>query len=742
MTWTVAASGVATKTGTSREFLYCGDSLPANFRLDVQCQTYTHRIAMMGPASPDGRTGWEMGIDPSDPTKVQIRRQHFAVPEAAVDTDTHNAAGGGPFTLRVERLNNSFTCSVIVAGQATVSVTHNNRTGESFEGLSAWGIVSSGFNGAVALSVTLYELVAVNAEVTEVAVFVGGGSVYAAYAEGQISMLDGGGSFFPSDADISMAVTDVGNVVAVGGGRAADIDVVARTCSDWAPEGGGNWTPASTGKLPGATEDPDNSGEFLPGTTDAVAVVAHKGRIILASDNELWMSAIGDYQMFWTDDPTYGNAVVIGVGRSAGVSHPILSLSSVAQAVLIIGQTRAISVMVGDPAEGAVEIRAAATDMGVSGLNSVVTGVDGINAVHSPDGGLVLVQVDKAPVPVSKPVLTTGIQFPRGDRADYAVTLVRDTRRGGTHIFLTKRAESGSVHLWYDERIGQYKPGRGGFFPMELPDAIGPTFALNWRGEVILGGKDGYLYQFDDTATDFDGEARNPSTVLNLLNVEGVTGDTILTWCRPELSDDSDGCTMELLGGSTAESVYTDNTVLFTREIEPSYPPLWSTHRAGALAFRLSSDDDSRWELEAIEVNIEQGAMLRRGRLTAGSAPGAPCRSPSAAADDEPGEGPGGLDPTTPQDPLFGIGQGVFISVPDDGIVSFFAGNESDPLGWQNPLEDAFGNDPFVLHPLGTKPSTFIAIGHGAEAEPPPPPPPPPDTPPNSARAPGGVKAF
>lgn len=681
MAWTRdSTSGVLTHSGTTRDFWNPGTTFPATARFEAVASNRTGQVRIVVYATPDGRTGFECGIDPSNEANVIIRPVALGVAGANLDSDAHGVPAGTPFTIRVEIIGTLITCSIIAAGYAVVSVSYVNTTEPTYTAFTAWGLVSS-VNGATVQAGSVAELRAVLGEVSEVLVGVANGDVYAAYDEDDISLIAiGGAGAFSASSDVGLTVLD-GVVYGVDGSNARKIDVVARRVYAYGPDDvGTNWNITTTGAPPGAEEVTGAANERRPGTTKARTICAHRGRLFFGGmDDEphaLYATAIGEPQMLLTSEPVEGRAFAQGVGRSAGTAHTILSLNSVNDNVLLIGCTRSIHALIGDPAEGVTEMVEVSSDTGISGLNAVTTSIGGVNIAHSPDAGLLLIPIGQAPVPVSASVLTEYMQFERGRRGEFYVSMVRDTQRHGLHIFLTLRDDDGSVHLWYDERIGSYTPGAGGFFPETYPDAAGPTCAVNWRGRVILGGKTGYLYEYDDAAGDDDGTAITTRMPLSLMNDDGIAGDTILQWCKVELTNESDAVTFKIYGGPTVEAAYglTTRELLLSRSLSPYSAPLPFRLRSRALVAELSSNTaDIFWRLEYVEANTTVGPMLRRGVKTTRATPGAPCTpfvpaSPPPPPPPPPPPGPGEEEGSTPP--------------PGPGMPQPFGGGGGGGFGW------------------------------------------------------------
>lgn len=622
MPWSIT-DRTLTHSGTSRDFWYTARPMPGLCRITAICISTSHRIGIMVHSTPDGRTGFQCGIDPSDSQRLSIRRVRHGVVETELVGTAHGFPDDAQFSLVVEVREGQIQARMEASGHATAMVNYVNSIEPTFSRFTGWGPVSS-VDDAVVVELSMAELRAVQSELMDVLVVVAGGSIYAAYDESSIVLLERGGfGAFSRTGQVSLAVLD-GIVYGVDGARALKIDILRRRVIPWGPDDtGGAWNLETTGTLPGAREIAGFPLQRYPGTTNARYICAHRGRIYLAgmsdSPHAIWASAVRDPQMWNFSEAEDGRAFAVGVERRAGVGGTITGIASVANNMLIIGMARSVAVMFGDPIDGLPRIIDVLPDFGLSGHNAIAVTSEGSALLHSPNGGLVSVDVNGGSSMLSLPVLSEHISFQVTERERKIVTLVRDTQRHGTCIFITPDdpAISG-VHLWYDERIGRFVPGEGGFFPEEYPVHIGPTAATFWRGKVILGSRDGKLWRYENPeehlASD-DGEPIRAFCAMGLMNDDSITGDTIMTYFRAELSDDSDPLTLSFYGGVTAESAYSHDSreLLLKKTIGHASPPVVSRIRSRAIVAELSSElAGAEWRLEAVNVTTQIAPLLRR----------------------------------------------------------------------------------------------------------------------------------
>ncbi len=248
MTWAFASS-TWTQTGTTRSFLYVATAIPNSGEASIRPGSPGDETAICIRADADGRTCWELAITGSD---LVIRKRIYGVAQAASATEPHGLPGGQPFTLRVRLDGTLITGACIATDGTTVEITHDTSDRALITG---WGFASA-TNGATVSQARSSGLREQITTVFEVPWFIAGGGFYASY-DGTSIVTIGTGLFSASD-NVQAATLD-GKVYAVGGGKAREVDIVARTWEAFTP---------TAGTLPGQT---------TAGTTTATLISTLRG---------------------------------------------------------------------------------------------------------------------------------------------------------------------------------------------------------------------------------------------------------------------------------------------------------------------------------------------------------------------------------------------------------------------------------------------------------------------------------
>lgn len=639
MAWTrdTTTGTVTLASGGDRFVWNVGIAHPPAFRRELTVNDVGNNIALDFYMSPDGLTSWQVV---TDSTNISIRRLIDGQADADVDVEAHGI-GAGPATIILEVKADVFTARVTQGSTTSPEVTWTNDTDPTLVDGSGLGF-SSITNGAAVLGDVLIPFTTETRELNELLIVVAGGVVGMSVDGETLEAI--ATNVFPQDAQISIAEY-AGNAYMVGGGKAKILNPITREVTDWN---------ATAGALPGATGS---------GTTSAFIVfAAPTGRIGLVDTRLITNSAIGDPLNFDTGDPDFGAAYVLGAGTNGRFGEPIKAVQVTTINTLLVCLQNSMFAIQGDPASGRIEQLPLSLDSGASGAAAVATTVEGVNIVHSPDG-LHVVPSLSAPVNVSRPVLWAGITFQRETRDDYIVQCVREPRYGLLYIFLTRKRptdELPSVAIVYDEKIGAYSAGQGGFFQDDYLEDLFPTASALYRGRVVLGCRDGYVRQFDETVTDDDGVGFDVQLPLTLIDEPGLNNSSRVRNWHIQLARGSQAVAVQIYGGETAEDVY-DSTArvrIWNGKITAGAGPRIDTLMAPAIVFELSSavPAASRWALEFIEADIDSVARLIPFRRKA-AAPHAPCSLAQPFGvpvnDTDPPATPptGGSSPVTPPGP-------------------------------------------------------------------------------------------
>lgn len=596
MTWT-QTSGVLTHSGTDRTCWRCNVAQPSSNVIRLQLASRAHKVALCLFSHRDMRTCFEVCIDGAN---IRYRKVTLGVPVA--DTVVaHGIAAGEPFNFEANVQDGRVY--VVISASGFTTTQNNQPIPTELLGFTAWG-VSSTVNGATVQSLGIYERRPIIQEANEVCVPICAGDVWQSTGDTAFQRI-GAGSFandvFPRIAEFN------GELFALDGTKVKRINVIDRAVYDYGPGSPPvDWTDATTGFPPGSVDL--GGGVHQKGTTKATAIAVYNRRLVFAYNRSLYFTAIGDpYDHLLSADPNGGGAYVYGPFRD-----PILSLTVTQDNVLVIGGTRSFVAYFGDPIDSNVEVRYISESIGVSGGGAVSYGVGAPMVAHTPEG-LMIVPVTGTPTPLSSPVLTQGITFDYRERDTLAVSVVRAPASNGLHTFITPRNGTVGNHFWYDERIGAYQPGAGGFIPDTFPVGQQPTCAAVWRGRPVFGCADGFLRELNPAAKTDGGAPIAAFVFSEELDLGGIDSDSIISDLAIEMDKDGDVGLVQVLGGYTAKALYDPATrVLLWQNYAPPGDYMVDA-RMPVLAVAISSGPtNNRWIMEGIDADVDAAHRFTR----------------------------------------------------------------------------------------------------------------------------------
>jgi hypothetical protein len=563
-------------------------------------------------------------------TNLTIRRIIMGVPQAPTQQIAHGLSATTTFTLQVDYIDNSITAT-ISAGAAVVTLAHSNvveRTFVTFRSLA----IASDVNGATVDRAQSCELVRDYATIRDALVAIADdGSVYANF---------GGDSMTPIASRVigqsGQASIDqyLGTVYVIGGGKARKIDLVNRTTTPWT---------ATSGNLPGYT---------AAGTTDGQVLVFWGTRAVItrsqANPNGIYYAAINDPDDWNTGSRIFGAAFV------QNMPEPVVALMPISDQQLLVCCERSAYMILGDPGIGSSETIPVLGSTGASGPTAVLPFQSpGGPLVHSPEG-VYLVRGNTA-ISITKNVLTQYAEIPRDDLGTYTVSVVRDPSAARVHIFITPTSPTvAGTHLVYEEAVGGFDPNGGGWFLDKFPASFGPTATAVHKGKIYMGGHDGIIRVFRDSATTDAGTNIDIKLPVRVIHQGLTEGDVFLQRTAPQLTDDSTGTvTVKLFAGATAQQVMnpTTRTLLWSTTFTELGAPITRQGRDSALLLEFSSTA-ATWAMQ--QVDIVATPMMRSSRRVRNAvAAGLPCTYPTVESGDEPTEG--GEGPGAPGEPSGGV---------------------------------------------------------------------------------------
>ena len=312
-----------------------------------------------------------------------------------------------------------------------------------------------------------------------------------------------------------------------------------------------------------------------------------------------------NYYLSRQDDPwdfDYGQAdaksAVRGDMATAGrIDDPITALCPLSDETLVIGCGRGLWVLRGDPAQGGLAHQQC-THTGIVGPNAWTTDPQG-NLYFLGEHGLYVMSNGGSPKNISADriaELQTGLCMGEGCYA----TLAFDPRRWGVLVFVTSPLGASGPHWFYDIR-------NEAFFPERYPAAVGPTCAAYYAAEdcsrrnLLLGGTDGRIYEFDDElSADVAGGQQHAIDSYVWLRSSKPTGGVVAGLCA-ELA--SGGVDFALhAGASTADAMSAPAHATGEWHAGINAPCL-TRARGRVHMVKLSNSAARRWSIEQVHAS-------------------------------------------------------------------------------------------------------------------------------------------
>lgn len=261
-----------------------------------------------------------------------------------------------------------------------------------------------------------------------------------------------------------------------------------------------------------------------------------RGRLVLAGlegDRQNWfMSAVFDPGNF-----DYNPAVPLATQAVAGANAPAGKCPDVVNGIVPLSDDLLIFLcdhsvwqMTGDPAEGGRFDLISAVVGGAWGRAWTVA-PDGTLYFFGQRGGVYRMRPGAKPTLVSAPINDRLMDV---DLSKHIVRMVWDDEKEGCHLFITPLAASeATTHYWFDEGREVFQPAtaQGGAFswwPDEFANTVhNPMAVYLFDGDapddrvILMGGRDGFIREWSDTAKSDDGVAIQSEVYLSLVQRGG-----------------------------------------------------------------------------------------------------------------------------------------------------------------------------------------------------------------------------
>jgi len=357
-------------------------------------------------------------------------------------------------------------------------------------------------------------------------------------------------------------------------------------------------------------------------------IVNWRNRVVLFNSVEdpqnYYMSRLGD-PWDWDYGKMDAESAVAGNQTMNGrIGDPIKAMCPISDDVLIIGCTRSVWAMYGDPMAGGYVTRLS-DQTGIVGQNAWTTDPQGNLYFMGEEGLFVLPPRGKPQNLTRHRIPSLGSHDPvmtgtTGSAGEYYVTLAYDADRHGVVIFQTPYSTGTAEHYFYDIRTDA-------FWPEAYPTTVGPTCAAFYNAagptyrKLLLGGTNGYLYEYSDsqnydlpttggttaissyvwyTPRQFGGPIRDAIVTKVVGTLSSGSESTIFGVYAADVPETLTGMSSGVVGSSgnwTAGLNYADRTRV----------------RGGAHSIKVSNATaDQGWAVENVTVEVFPGGELRK----------------------------------------------------------------------------------------------------------------------------------
>lgn len=289
--------------------------------------------------------------------------------------------------------------------------------------------------------------------------------------------------------------------------------------------------------------------------TGCPLVCRYNGRILLAGAQiapHVWYACRQNDEEDWDYAQTDSQRAMAGTNSDVGTpGKAMTAMFTHSDDYCIMGCKDEIYRMRGDPAFGG-SIGRLSSLVGIVDMNAWCIGPAGELVFLSLDGVYVLPPGgDSMPMSMSREKLPK--ELLNVDATDTIVTMEYDVEKRGVHIYLTPVTPGTPTHWWLDWENKT-------FWPVTLPSTMEPTAACTYQSTetgdsgVLLGGRDGTIRRYDDSAEDDNGT--NFSSYIDIgpipLGPDGATG--IVASMNGVLAESSNDVTWSVHPGLTFEA--------------------------------------------------------------------------------------------------------------------------------------------------------------------------------------------
>lgn len=301
-------------------------------------------------------------------------------------------------------------------------------------------------------------------------------------------------------------------------------------------------------------------------------------------------------------------------------NQPMTALMPHHEGCIIMGQTRGLYVLKGNPKTSGSLIRLSSA-VGVHGPRSWCYDAEGWLWFWSQDGLYTMPPgCGDAPISVSRDWLPESLV--NVDRTAFTINMAYDFRDRGVHVFCTKNTAGSTTHYFLDTKTWQTGDGKNraqaSFWPMTFQSDHEP-FCLyelrdtsNTNSIVMIGSRDGYVRRFQTSAAQDDSSDIASYILIGPIQPGDGYMDGLLAQLIGELASSSGSVTWSVLPGDNAQiasSASARETGTWTAGVNfTDYPRV----RGSAFYIKLSNAaSNSAWAMERV-MAVVRGLGRRR----------------------------------------------------------------------------------------------------------------------------------
>lgn len=332
----------------------------------------------------------------------------------------------------------------------------------------------------------------------------------------------------------------------------------------------------------------------------------YRERMVLAAPwyapHTFYMSRVGD-PLDWLDTDTDDGRSIAGEAGQGALGSGLTAIVPHSDDYLLLAEQNLIHVCRGDPAMGG-RIDTLSHAVGIVDASAWCHGINGEIFFLAPSGlHYIPSGANMYPIPLSEEKLPDELKGISNTRFDVALEF--DIPNFGVHIYLVPIVSGGVVtHYFYDLKTKA-------FWPFSLPNVQQPTGLYRRKnGQMVLGGRDGYLREYRSTNEMDDGTAITSYVLYGPIRLGG--------------NDYQDGMISELIGtlangsGDVAWSVLVDETSEEAAAASAFATGTWATDsrqrqytarpraRGGSFYLKLANSGNTSWEVESIVAIVNR----------------------------------------------------------------------------------------------------------------------------------------